>query len=185
MKKYAIIGIVMIVIVVLSFGFERDEKLVFNEKINLTFYEDLKTNQTDLIEFNNEKFGRDLDKSSINFKINDLIVRQENSRFTELSATGQGVLHLPEGNFDFNFEGMVYKVTLSNGKVILSGGLEGDIVNKAGEDKININLLYDYSTEKVYLGVTNGHHGELAALPFGNSKLSLDEINEINSLIAN
>lgn len=185
MKKYAIIGFSLLAVLVLSFGFEREKKLVFNEKVNLGFYEDLEANQPDLIEFNSRKFGGDLEKSSINFKINDLVVKQENADFTELNAKGQGVLHLPEGNFNFTFEGMVYEVPLSNGKVILSGGLEGEIVNKAGEDTISINLLYDYTSEKVYLGVTNGHHGELAALPFGNSKLSLDEINELNSVIAN
>lgn len=168
---------------VFIFGFKETDQLVLKVDANEEFYNLLMDEDNALVKKNNEKLGNDLGESFINLKVFDFKELGSKENVKNMDASANGVFHTPEGNFNFKSTGTVEEVILKSGKKLLNGGFEGTIVNKKGEDIININLLYNMETEDAYVSITSGYEGDTAAIPFGNSRINKDEMNEMYELL--
>lgn len=139
--------------------------------------------ENELVAQNEKKLGRSLEKSFINLKISDILEVSVEGDVKKFEARADGVMHTDSGNYNFKTEGVMEEITLSSGKKLLNGSFEGEIVNKKGEDFINLNLLRDLETKKTYVNVTNGYMGDTAAIPFGTTTVTIEEIAEMYEVL--
>lgn len=184
-KKMGFIALLLFVTIGLIFtiGFKENETIVLKLDINQEVYKTLVEESNELVAQNDKKLGRGLEKSFINFKISDIKETSVEDNITKFEGSADGVIHTESGNYNYKTTGVMEEVTLKSGKKILNGSFEGSVVNKEGEDFINLKLLYDLETKKAYVNVTNGYMGDTAAIPFGTTTVTKEEMAELYKLL--
>lgn len=142
----------------------------------------LNSSNQELVEGNNNKFGGDLGKSSINIHVEDLKLLQMTSKKEEYEANTKGVIKSITGNYNFNGSGMLYKIKLSNGEWVYSGSFEGIFKNKSNEENFVITIRYNPDTEESDIVFVSGLLGNTGILPFGQPFIMEDELAEIQAI---
>lgn len=156
--------------------------LHFNLKVNTEYLRLLNSSNQELVEGNNNKFGGDLGKSSINIHVEDLKLLQTTSKKEEYEANTKGVIKSITGNYNFNGSGMLYKIKLSTGEWVYSGSFEGTFKNKSNEENFLITIRYNPDTEESDIVFVSGLLGNTGILPFGQPFIMEDELAEIQAI---
>jgi len=159
------------------------EKIHLNLNVNEEYLALVSNQSEGMAEGNQEKFGKDINKSSINVHFTDFksILTQENREDFEVST--KGVIKSPNGNFNFTGQGFVYKVKLSNGEWIYSGSFEGSFKNKVKDETFTISMRHNSETKESDVVFVSGVIGDSGVLPFGKPFLFEDELAEIEDII--
>ena len=160
------------------------KKLHLNLPVNNEYLTMLNNNNQELVAGNNQKFGGDLSKSSINLHIEDLNATYEDNNRVEYEATTKGVVKAISGNYNFNGTGTLHKVRLSNGEWIYSGMFVGSINNQKGEETFTLTLRYNPTTDESDVVFVSGLLGNTGILPFGQPFLMEEKLVEIQNIIA-
>lgn len=164
-------------------GFNKETKILVNTDINERYLESFKVNNEELVKENDRKFGKDINKSSLNIQVFNLVEVENKTDITFYDAEIKGVIKSPTGNFNIKGTGDLQKLKLSNEKWIYNGDFEGEVINKIGTDTVTLSFLYDPETKETSIGLTSGLLGDIALLPFGQSFLSKQEIIELDEII--
>lgn len=164
------------------FGFQEEDKYNFSLKLNEEYLNLVNSKSSELSKGNNEKFGGDISKSSIDVQLFDLEETVKEEKNIEYSSGFKGVIKTLNGNFAFEGAGYLNKFTISEDREIYTGNYEGKIKNKKGTDTLTLSLRFDPETEETDIVVVSGVMGDTGILPFGQPFLFDKELNEINAL---
>lgn len=156
----------------------------FNLQINSEYLAMLKNKNQELVAGNNQKFGGDMSKSSINLHVEVPNATYADNNRKEYQATTKGVVKSISGNFNFNGIGTLHKIRLSNGEWIYSGMFEGNFKNRKDEETFTLTLRYNPETEESDVVFVSGLLGNTGILPFGQPFLMEEELDEIQNTVA-
>lgn len=154
-------------------------KLAINEE-NLTF---LKSHSGDIAADNNNKFGGDVSKSSLDIQIYDLVELLTEDELESYTANIKGVVKTNEGNFNFIGEGELFKTQITEVGWVYTGSFEGEIRNKKGNETVNISLRHNPETDESDVVVVGGVVGNTGVLPYGQPFLYDNHLTEIKEKI--
>lgn len=164
-----------------------DKKLHFNLGIDTHVLEFFERENKSIAEANTKKMGNGLEKSSINvhffdFKNTEGTTLAEKN-YEEFDAKTKGVIKTPEGNFNFESDGYLHVVKLSDEQTIYSGRFKGNFKNKQTEEAFFLTMRFNPETEQIDVSFTSGVIGDNAILSFGKSFITDAQFNEIEETI--
>lgn len=164
-----------------------DKELHFNLGIDTHVLEFFERENKSIGEANTNKMGFGLEKSSMNvyffdFKNIEATTLAEKN-YEEFDAKTKGVMRTPEGNFNFESDGYLHVVKLSDEQTIYSGRFKGNFKNKQTEEAFFLTMRFNPETEQIDVSFTSGVIGDNAILSFGKSFITDAQFNEIEETI--
>lgn len=162
----------------------RLDKIHLNLDVNEEYLDLVNTQSEELSQGTENKFGGNGKNSSINVHFTDFKPFEVIEGRESYEGFTKGVIKTPDGNFNFNGEGLIYKVKLQNGEWIYSGSFEGGFKNKIKDETFTISIRYNSETEESDITFVSGLLGDTGILPFGQPFLFQEEIEEINNILS-